>query len=74
MKKEYVTPQTMLTAVGVPALLTGSGEIRSDKGIGYGGVDEEGEREVDTRRHGSHNVWDDEEEEDNYRYGSGHGF
>ena len=46
-----------------PTLLAGSNEIRSYKGIGYGGVDTEGEREADSRRRGRHDVWDDEEEE-----------
>lgn len=63
MKKTYTRPLT--TEVRLPALrlLGASDPIRSDKGIGYGGVDEEGEHEVDARRPGHRNVWDDDDEE-----------
>lgn len=36
-----------------------SGSVTSDKGIGYGGVDTEGEKVPDARR----SIWDDDEEE-----------
>jgi len=42
-------------------MVCGSKDITSDKGIDYGGVDEEGEKDPASRRH---DVWEDEELED----------
>ncbi|MBQ8066063.1 MAG: hypothetical protein IJ200_10465 [Prevotella sp.] len=60
MKKGYMTPTTMMVAVGTEMLLAGSG-VQSDNGISYGGVDEDGSKEPGARRR--RNVWDGEDEE-----------
>lgn len=43
MKKNYMTPATMLHPFASEVLLTTISGVVSDKGISYGGVDEEGE-------------------------------
>ena len=62
MRKEYLIPATAIATTEVQPLLRGS--VRSDIGIDYGGVDEEGTKEPASRQHKS--VWDDEDEEDRY--------
>lgn len=60
MKKTYQQPETITLRVELPSLLEDSLGVTSDKGIGYGGVDEEGERDPASRR----TLWDEEEEEE----------
>lgn len=43
-------------------MLCGSQSITSDKGIDYGGVDEEGTKDPASRKY--HDVWEDETEEE----------
>jgi len=49
MKKNYMTPETELVEMDMPVcLLADSDDIVSeDYGLGYGGVDEEGEKDPD---------------------------
>ena len=63
MKKQYVQPSLALNQVESVELICTSQAITSDHGIDYGGVDEDGTKPVDSRRHRS--VWDDEEEMEN---------
>ena len=57
-----MAPLVLLTPLAPPVLLAASGEIRTDKGIGYGGVDEEGTMDPSARRRKY--VWDDEQEKE----------
>lgn len=58
MKKIYMAPTIDLVLMEDELELL-SGSVTSDKGIGYGGVDTEGEKVPDARR----SIWDDDEEE-----------
>lgn len=58
MKKEYMQPAIVMVQTKLAMMICGSQDITSDVGIGYGGVDEEGELDPAARRH---NVWDEEE-------------
>ena len=62
MKKNYISPDTFFVTVRSQALMAASGVNGTDAGkdIGYGGVDEDGDKEPSARRR---NIWDDEEEE-----------
>jgi hypothetical protein len=62
MKKTYIQPSIMTAYIGTMNIICGSQDITSGKGISYGGVDEEGTKDPDSRRY--HDEWDDEEEED----------
>ena len=62
MKETYLAPNALFYDVH-PAMPLAVSGVTSDNGIGYGGVDEEGTKEPGARR-GSHDVWDNEEEED----------
>ena len=64
MKKTYIQPSTEMVRIGTTMFVCRSGRVTSDKGIDYGGVDEEGEEEPAARRH--RNVWDYEEEEEDW--------
>lgn len=61
MRKTYVEPSAEVTYMEMAMMVCGSKDITSDKGIDYGGVDEEGEKDPASRRH---DVWEDEELED----------
>ena len=61
MKKRYDQPQTEVENTLSEGMLCASKDIVSDKGIDYGGVDEEGTKDPASRR--TYN-WDDEEEEE----------
>ena len=63
MKKFYICPATEYSDIQLYPILTASGVGDSERDINYGGVDEEGEKDPASRRH---NVWDDEEEEEEY--------
>ena len=56
MRKTYIIPSVKTVDCESEELMDVSG-VYSDKGIGYGGVDEEGTVEAESRR----SVWDDEE-------------
>ena len=59
MKKTYMAPVTEMIKMDITEqLLTVSG---GDKNIGYGGVDEDGEKDPASRRR--RDVWDEGEEE-----------
>ena len=42
MKKAYIKPWSRLMDMEVESMLCGSGDIVSDKGVSYGGVDDTG--------------------------------
>lgn len=64
MKKTYLKPSVEVVRMGTITFICQSGSVTSPNGIGYGGVDEEGEKDPSARRH--RNVWDDEEEEEDW--------
>ena len=61
MKKTYVQPLMLVAELETVAMVCGSQSLKSDNGITFGGVDEEGTKDPESRRHRS--VWDDDEEE-----------
>ena len=63
MKKNYIAPESKTMVMSMVSIVCQSG-VFSEQGIGYGGVDEEGEMEPAARRRC--NVWNDEEEEDEW--------
>ena len=65
MKKKYLQPLAVVTEIETMSMTcTSNGVTSPDKGIGYGGVDEEGEKDPSSRRR--RDVWDDEEEEEEW--------
>ena len=58
-KKTYIVPAIAEEAVLTEQFLADSG-VSSDNGIGYGGVDTEGEKDPSSRR----DAWDDLDEEE----------
>jgi hypothetical protein len=46
MKKTYMQPQTKVVEMGTVSFICGS-QIRSERGLSYGGVDEYGEIDPD---------------------------
>lgn len=60
MKKRYIAPEVNMVTIGSVLPLAASG-VTTDRGIGYGGVDEEGTLDPSSRR--GHNVWDEVEDE-----------
>ena len=58
-KNTYIVPTVTEEVVLTEQFLASSG-VNSNNGIGYGGVDTEGEKEPSSR----HNVWEDFDEED----------
>ena len=64
MKKTYTTPITEIIVFEMLPLLNLSGVSSSDQGIGYGGVDEDGESDPESRvLYEKYRAWDDEEEQ-----------
>ena len=62
-KKKYMQPSAMAVLVWTMQNLTAaSGGVKSDKGIGYGGVDETGGKIPSSRR--SYGMWTDDEDEE----------
>ena len=61
MNKIYVCPQLTISAVELSHLLMDSGVSDPEKGIDYGGVDEEGQKDPASRRR---RKWEEEEDED----------
>ena len=58
MSKIYIVPSMKTVESETEMLLANSDAVSSDLGIKYGGVDEDGEIEADSRRGHSSN-WDD---------------
>ena len=56
-KKTYVSPSVTADLMDQEELICASQDITSNVGIDYGGVDEDGTKTVDSRRH---SVWDEE--------------
>ncbi|MBR0048714.1 MAG: hypothetical protein IJP74_05250 [Prevotella sp.] len=61
MKKRYVKPMAAPTAEILDAALMEMSGVTSDKGIGYGGVDNDGTVTPSARRD---NLWNDEDTDD----------
>ena len=59
MKKKYLQPSVSMDNMALQVILAVSG-VTSDKGIGYGGIDENGTKDPSSRSLG---LWDDEEDE-----------
>ena len=59
MKKTYLQPSTAMVIVRTDIMICVSQGVTSNKGITYGGVDEDGGIDPASRR--SHDVWGDEE-------------
>lgn len=62
MKNTYLQPSVTEIVAKPLSIVCGSQDITSDKGIDYGGVDEEGTKDPSARRY--RGVWDDDEEEE----------
>ena len=62
MKKVYMQPAVVMVETRTAMMICGSQDITSDKGINYGGVDEEGTKDPSSRRY--RDAWDEEDEED----------
>ena len=62
MKKVYMQPAVVMAETRPAMMICGSQDITSDKGINYGGVDEEGTKDPSSRRY--RDAWDEEDEED----------
>ena len=62
MKKTYLQPLTEVVKMETVSFICGSQDVKSNNGIGYGGVDDDGEKDPSARRR--NNVWDEEEEEE----------
>ena len=60
MKKIYMRPAQSMIEAEPDQMICGSKSITSDKDLNYGGVDEEGTKDPDSRRY---NTWDDDEED-----------
>lgn len=54
-------PSYKAIEIKMTMMVCGSQDISSDKGIGYGGVDEEGNKDPASRRH--RDLWEEEEED-----------
>ena len=61
MKRTYIEPNICIMNVSAEPLLSASG-VSSNKGIGYGGTDEGGWKDPDSRRLSNSGQWDDEED------------
>jgi len=59
MRKRYIMPSVKMVECESEELMDASGVYSTDKGIGYGGVDEGGEIEAESRHR--HSSWDDDE-------------
>ena len=60
MKKVYMQPAIEMVMTRPATMICGSQDITSDKGIDYGGVDEEGTKDPSSRRY--RDAWDEEDE------------
>lgn len=67
MKRIYHQPLTVAVRTEMSMMICGSQDITSDKGISYGGVDENGELDPESRKTDyRYRAWEDEEEEEEY--------
>ena len=66
MKTRYISPEIKVVLIAVEHFMADSGVVGNTKDydIGYGGIDEEGEKDPASRRYKKQ--WDDEEEDDDY--------
>ena len=65
MKRTYIQPSTMMAYIGTTCIICGSQDITSNNNdIGYGGVDEQGEKDPASRR--QRDLWEDEEEDEQF--------
>lgn len=63
MKKNYITPIVEIHLLNSQEVLSSvSDSISSSNGVGYGGVDEEGELDPSSRRRGTSDSFDPTEE------------
>ena len=62
MKKTYLKPVSTAHGMSLRTMVCTSG-VKSNNGIGYGGVDEEGQKDPAARRR-RRNQWEDDEEEE----------
>ena len=58
MKKVYMEPQVVVAEMEMMSVICISNGVTSERGIDYGGVDEDGTIEPSARRHNA--VWEDE--------------
>lgn len=58
MKKEYIVPSIKVSVYQASELMSARGVI-GDNGIGYGGIDDDGELDPSAK---DYSVWDDTEE------------
>lgn len=59
MKKTYIEPHIEMRQIHAEQVIASS-EITSNNGIGYGGVDEEGELDPEVKEEKHKDVWDDD--------------
>ncbi len=67
MKKTYIAPSLLVAYIGTAKMVCSSQDVTSGgdvDDINYGGVDEEGEKDPESRRYRNANVWEDEELEE----------
>ena len=62
MKKQYITPTVEIHQLTSQELLSSTSGVQSSKGIGYGGVDVNGQRTANSRRM----AWDDFDDFEDY--------
>ena len=60
MKKTYTIPATYVAEMKIGTILMASG-VASNKGIGYGGVDNEGSKDPESRQLRNPDEWEEEE-------------
>jgi len=61
MKKEYQQPSTYMVIIGTSMMTCASKGVTSEKGIDYGGIDNDGVKNPSARRR-RRDVWDEEED------------
>ena len=59
MKKTYIKPKALVCKINTELVIAGSEDIKSNNGINYGGVDEEGTKDPEVKQN-HYNVWDDD--------------
>lgn len=62
MKKKYLVPSTSAVLLDLPSFICVSDSITSDRGLDYGGVDTEGDKDPSARK--SYDLWGEQEEDD----------
>ena len=64
MKKTYIAPNTVVVDIESEMILAASNGMYSDTGIGYGGVDTEGNKDAEAKPIGS--CWDSKDSWDSW--------